>query len=127
MSTHPDTSYPFDICLLLRAHGEQLWLNAQIVPVLRELERAESIPEDELGAALAYLEVLWIDASNRAADTEAAFELLLCTSGACDRLLNGEARRYHQAVRALREIAARRVEQLMALPRADAEHEPAYP
>ena len=63
-------SPPSDICLLLRAHAEQRWLCHEVLPVLRQLERGDSLPEEQLGAALAYLEVLWIEASQRAAETD---------------------------------------------------------
>ena len=113
---HDNSPYPSDICLLLRAHGEQRWLLSEVLPVLRELERPQLIPEDQLGAALAYLEVLWIDAARRAAETEAAFDQLLATDAAGDRLLHGEARQYHAAVRALRDSASRQATRLIALP-----------
>ncbi len=73
-------SHPPDICLLLRAHGEQRWLTSEVVPVLRQLEQPGAIPEDQLGAALAYLEVLWIDARMRAAETDAAYAKLQATA-----------------------------------------------
>ena len=69
-------SHPSDICLLLRAHAEQRWLTSELLPVVRELESPDQIPEEQLGAALAYLEVLWVDARRRAAETEAALEAL---------------------------------------------------
>ena len=40
--------------------------------MLREIEQRETISEQQLGAALAYLEVLWIEAGARARETEAA-------------------------------------------------------
>ena len=61
-----------DISLLLRAHAEQRWLSHEVLPVLRQLEQRDCLPEEQLGAALAYLEVLWIEASQRAAETDAA-------------------------------------------------------
>ena len=115
--SHPsNNSYPSDIRLLLRCHGEQLWLASQVVPTVRQLEHAESIPDDQLGAALAYLEVLWIDAQRRAAETDAAFVSLLHTDANGDRLLHAEARQYHAAVQALRRTVAGHVESLIGSP-----------
>jgi len=116
MADHSETSYPSDICLLLRAHGEQRWLTSEIVPVLRQLEHPPTVPDDQLAAALAYLEVLWIDASRRATETEAAFAELLATDADGHRLLHAEARQYHRAVRALRAAVAHRVALLTAVP-----------
>jgi hypothetical protein len=115
-----DSSPPSDVCLLLRAHAEQRWLSHEVVPVLRELQHRDSLPEQQLGAALAYLEVIWIEAARRAAETDATFAELDATVSAeersCDRALPGKARRYHTAVRTLREIVARHVAQLIAVP-----------
>jgi len=72
MTQNPDISDAHDIYLLLRAHGEQRWLLGQVQPVLRQLEAPSTIPEEQLGAALAYLEVLWLDARRRAAESDAA-------------------------------------------------------
>jgi hypothetical protein len=113
-------SPPSDVCLLLRAHAEQRWLSHEVVPVLRELQQRDSLPEEQLGAALAYLEVIWIEAARRAAETDATYAELDATvieEDRCgDRALPGKARRYHTAVRTLREIVGRRVAQLVAVP-----------
>ena len=106
----PQTS---DICLLLRAHGEQRWLIYQLVPVVREIEQ-ESLPEEQLGAALAYLEALWIEARRRAAETEAAYEQLESPGAVADISVHQKARRYHAAVRRLRDALERRVDRLLA-------------
>jgi hypothetical protein len=102
MATIPDLSHPPDICLLLRAYAEQRWLTSELEPNLRELERAHAIPEEQLGAALAYVEVLWLDARGRAADTDAAFECLDPELSERHQLLHERARRYYLAVRRLR-------------------------
>ncbi|HEX5224795.1 MAG TPA: hypothetical protein VFW29_06670 [Solirubrobacteraceae bacterium] len=103
-----DSSYPSDICVLLRAHGEHRWLTSEVLPVLHQVESGEDICEDELGAALAYLEVLWLDACRRAAETEAALEALLGEDPRTRGDLYRHARSYHAAVRSLRrELAAR--------------------
>jgi hypothetical protein len=123
LSDSPDSSPPSDVCLLLRAHAEQRWLSHEVVPVLRELEQRDSLPEEQLGAALAYLEVLWIEASQRAAETDAIYAKLAAACAevgvACadrDKILPRMARRYHAAVRILREVLARQVAQLIAVP-----------
>jgi hypothetical protein len=116
-------SPPSDVCLLLRAHAEQRWLSREVAPVLRELEQRDALPEEQLGAALAYLEVIWIEAARRAAETDATYAELdaACTAldapvTAEDHTLPSRARRYHVAVRTLREVIARRVAQLVAVP-----------
>jgi hypothetical protein len=109
MTDHPITADAPDICLILRAHGEQLWLTSEVLPITRQLEQPGLIPEDQLGAALAYLEVLWLDASGRAAETDAARAALDRASAVRDRVLYEKARRYHAAVRRLRVAAAYRV------------------
>ncbi|HEY4897706.1 MAG TPA: hypothetical protein VII01_16675 [Solirubrobacteraceae bacterium] len=108
MTDHHDISDAHDICLLLRAHGEQRWLISEVLPVLREIEQPSSIPEDQLGAALAYLEVLWLGARRRATDTDAARAELDLLDGDRDRVLYDKARRYHAAVRRLRGAVGRR-------------------
>jgi hypothetical protein len=106
---HSNTSEPQDICVLLRAHGEEHWLMSEVLPVLLELEQPGAIPEDQLGAALAYLEILWINASRRAAETDAAFARLDPSDSQRDLSLHEKASRYHAAVRRLRTSLARRV------------------
>lgn len=107
-----------DVCLLLRAHAESRWLSNQLVPVMREIEQRESISEQQLATALAYLEVLWIEACARARETESA-RVELDALGSSDRELNAKAQRYHVAVRRLRDGVERRVARLLAAPDAD--------
>jgi hypothetical protein len=109
-SNPPQTS---DICLLLRAHGEQHWLIYEVVPVVRSLEQGE-ISEDESGAALAYLEALSIEARRRAGETDAAYAELEAPRGGGDVSLYEKARRYHAAVRRLRQALAHRIDGLLA-------------
>src|ERR1700724_3291106 len=109
-------SPPSDICLLLRAHAEQRWLTHEVVPVLRQLEQRDSLPEEQLGAALAYLEVLWIEASQRAAESDAAYAELEACAAYADPRLHHKARGYHGALLNLRKAIARRVSQLVAAP-----------
>ncbi len=122
MTDHPLTSNPPDIGLILRAHGEQLWLTAEVVPIVRQLERPGLVPEDQVGAALAYLEVLWIDACQRAAETDAARAALDRAGAEHDRVLCDKARSYHAAVRRLRSAVGRRVAALTGL----GEHAPTH-
>jgi hypothetical protein len=109
MADLPDISHPPDICLLLRAHSEQHWLISQVVPVLRQIEQRGAIPDDQLGAALAYLETLWLDARRRSAETDSARARLDALVGDCDRALYDKAHRYHAAVRRLRNAVGHRV------------------
>ena len=109
MTDHSLTSHPPDICLILRAHGEQLWLTAEVVPIVRQLEQPGAIPEDQVGAALAYLEILWLDASARAGDTDAARVELDRRHTEHDGVLCEKACRYHAAVRRLRTAVEQRV------------------
>ena len=102
MTDHNPPSPPADVCLLLRAHAEQHWLSQEVVPVLRQLVHCDSLPEEQAGAALAYLEVLWIEASGRAAETDAAYTELDYPGAEGDRALSDEARAYHAAVCGLR-------------------------
>jgi len=111
-----DTTHPPDICLILRAHGEQRWLVSKVVPIVRQLEQPRLVPEDQVGAALAYLEVLWLDACNRAAETDAAHAELDHDGIDGDRILYDKARRYYAAVRRLRCAVGRRVTALTGAP-----------
>jgi hypothetical protein len=110
-----ETSHPADICLLLRVHAEQRWLVSNLIPTLRQLEHAGGIAEDDLGAAIAYLEVLWLEAGLRATETDAAArELDEFTDEA--EVLSERARRYHAAVRRLRSAVALRVRSVITPP-----------
>jgi len=108
------TDHPPDICLLLRVHGEQRWLVSKVIPVLRQLEQPDAIADDEQGAALAYLEVLWLEAGLRAAETDAAADRLDPDRHLNPTLLSQKADRYHAAVRRLRQAVDRRVRNLTA-------------
>jgi hypothetical protein len=102
------TEHPPDICLLLRVDGEQRWLVSRVIPALRELEEPGAIEPDERDAALAYLEVLWLEAGLRATETDAAAEALRA-AGPHTALLAEKANRSHAAVRRLRQAVDRRV------------------
>ena len=124
MTQDQEISPPSDVCLLLRAHAEQRWLSLELGPVLRQLQQRDELPEDQLGAALAYLEVLWIEASQRAAETDAAYaQLEVCEQPDTDAppdeggwTLPSKARRFHAAVQTLREVLGRQVATLIAAP-----------
>jgi hypothetical protein len=122
MTNLADTPQTSDICLLLRAHGEQRWLIYELVPVVRQLEQLDSLPEDQLGAALAYLEALWIEARRRAAETDAAHAELEAPGGG-DVSLHEKARRYYAAVRRLRRALDVRVQRLLAAGSEDSDEE----
>jgi hypothetical protein len=118
MSHHPDQSNPpSDVCLLLRAYAEQRWLSREVVPVLRQLETPDELPEEQLGAALAYLEVTWLEAAQHAAETDAAFAALQDAAPDVEEALPSKARRYHAAVRFLREAVGRHVDTFIAASR----------
>jgi hypothetical protein len=112
----PEPSPAPDVGLLLRAHAEQLWLSREVISVLRQLEaRESSLPEEQFGAAIAYLEVIWIEALKHAQETDAAHvELELAGGGDEHSELVARARRYHASVRDLRQAVARRVQRLFA-------------
>jgi len=116
MTDHPHPSPLSDVCLLLRAHAEHSWLNHEVMPVVYELHHRDSLPQEQLGAAMAYLEVLWIEACQRAAETEAAHADLEAIDAAAERPLSGKARGYHAAVRAVRARLGQHVARLLAIP-----------
>jgi hypothetical protein len=137
MTHDQETSPPSDVCLLLRAHAEQRWLSQEVGPVLRQLRRRDELPEEQLGAALAYLEVLWIEASQRAAETDAAYAEFEASERAAraaaaaaesDARASGgwtlpsKARRYRVAVLTLRDVFGRQVAALLAAPDGSLEH-----
>ncbi len=110
-----ETQDPPDICLLLRVHAEQRWLVSRVIPLLRQLEQPGAIAPGEQGPALSYLEVLWLEAGLRAAETDAAAARLQSTpEGTC--ALAYKAARYHAGVGRLRRAVDRRVRALTAPP-----------
>jgi hypothetical protein len=109
MSNSFDSSLPSDVCLLLRADAEQCWLRREVIPVLRHLETREQLPDDQVKAALAYLEVIWSEATARAGETDAAHTHLRTEEDGEHDALSGPAGRYHAAVRVLRGVVAERV------------------
>jgi hypothetical protein len=105
-----DTSSPNDISLLLRVYGEQRWLLGEVFPVLREAERPGAIAEQELAAALAYLEVLWSQACRLAGQSDLAAALLDAEGVSASEALTTKARRYYAAVVRLRKAMRARIE-----------------
>ena len=137
MTYTQETSPPSDVCLLLRVHAEQHWLSQEVGPVLRQLRRRDELPEEQLGAALAYLEVLWIEAAQRAAETDAAYAEFEASERAARAeaavaapdaragggwTLPSKARRYRVAVLTLRDVFGRQVAALLAAPNGSFEH-----
>jgi hypothetical protein len=108
MSTSFDPSLPSDITLLLRADAEHCWLHREVIPVLRQVQARERLPDEQIGAALAYLETTWNEATIRARETDAAGRHLKARDGTHDAL-SGSAGRYHAVVRALRGALAEQV------------------
>lgn len=108
MSTSFDPSLPSDITLLLRADAEHCWLHREVIPVLRQVESHERLPDEQVGAALAYLEAMWSEATIRAQETDAAGAHLNSRNGAHNSL-SSPAERYHTVVRALRRLLTERV------------------
>jgi hypothetical protein len=107
--------HPPDICLMLRVHAEQRWLVSRVIPLLRQLEQPGAPDAGEQGPALSYLEVLWLEAGLRAAETDAAASRLeAMPDGTC--ALAYKAARYHAAVRRLRQAVDVRVRALTAPP-----------
>jgi hypothetical protein len=101
-----------EVRLLLRAHAEANWLTSRVIPVLRELERETRGKRRYAGTTIAYLEMLWIEACGRAAETDGArVELDAHGRGGGDALQE-RARRFHAAVRRTRADTARRVARL---------------
>jgi hypothetical protein len=116
--SHPcDHFPPSDVCLMLRVDAERRWLSREVVPVVRQLQHLEDLPEEQLGAALAYLEVTWIEACRLAAETEATFaEMNASAPAGRGETLPFKARDYHTAVRNLREAVERNVRALVSPP-----------
>lgn len=99
---------------MLRAHGEQRWLVSKVIPSLRQLEEHGAIEPDEIAPALAYLEVLWLEAGRRATETDAAADKLRPPGGAQPAVLEEKAERYAAAVQRLRHAVDKRVRTLTA-------------
>lgn len=116
---HPGRREPADIRLILRAHAELSCLRAEVIPVLRQIETRNELPDEQLGAALAYLEVTWLEARRRAAETDKAHATLCMgpdradISSRADPLCD-KACQYHEGVKRLREAVAARIAPLLA-------------
>jgi len=76
--------HPPDVTLLLRAHSEQRWLSREVIPVVRQLQTGERLPEEQIPAAVAYLEVVWMEAGGLAREADAALSRLEVVEGAQD-------------------------------------------
>ncbi|HEY3759849.1 MAG TPA: hypothetical protein VGL37_08810 [Solirubrobacteraceae bacterium] len=104
---------PPDVSLLLRAHAERRWLSREVIPVLRQLESCDELPDEQLPAACAYLEFIWTAALARARETDAE-RRRLDERGPLEQPLLAKAHHYHATVCSLREAVARRVALLLA-------------
>jgi hypothetical protein len=115
-SSDPQTpDHPSDVSLLLRSHAERHWLSREVITVLREVETRDGLPEEQLGAALAYLEVIWLEAKLRARETDGAYDRLDGSPmGSNYEGLYKKALRYYSSVRVLREVVTRRVTPVLA-------------
>jgi hypothetical protein len=135
----PLPATPPEVSLLLRVHAEQSWLHREVLPVVRQVQAweglptgrvreredlparhghergdlPESLPEEQVPAAKAYLEVVWAEAVRRAGETDGACTCLELALPAPDRGLGMKARRYRAAVVAVREEAAQSVGELL--------------
>jgi hypothetical protein len=103
---------PPDVSLLLRAHAERRWLSREVIPVLRQIETADELPDEQLPAAAAYLEVIWAEALARARDTDAE-RARLDERPPAEQPLLLRAHRYHAVVHSLRQAVERRVAPLL--------------
>jgi|SRR5580704_6084494 uncharacterized tellurite resistance protein B-like protein len=110
---HSATSPPPDVSLLLRAHAERRWLSREVIPVLRQIETSDGLPDEQLPAAVAYLEVIWSEALSRARETDAE-RRRLDEPSPLEQPLLVKAQHHHAAVRSLREAVTRRVAPLLA-------------
>lgn len=107
---------PADVSLMLRAHAELRCLSREVIPVLRQIETRSGLPDDQLGAALAYLEVMWMQARTHAAKTDAAGALLAAGRSEQAQGLSESALAYRTAVTVLRGAVAGRVAALLDAP-----------
>jgi hypothetical protein len=105
-----------DVCLMLRVDAEQRCLSREVVPVLRQLRNPGELPGEQLGAALAYLEVIWLEARRLAAETDTAFAELQRAHLDAAEALPSKARGYYSAVRVLRDAVERNVTALVYSP-----------
>jgi hypothetical protein len=114
-----DAELPADVDLMLRAHAETRCLSREVIPVLRQIETGNDLPQEQYGAAMAYLEVTWLAARRCARESDAAYGQLCALPGDeigarsdRDELLGG-ACRYYESVKELREVVQRRVSMLL--------------
>jgi hypothetical protein len=129
--SHSLPATPPEVSLLLRAHAEQRWLSREVAPVAQQIQTGRCprtgarLPAEQLPAALAYLEVAWLQAAQRAGESDGALTCLdLSLPGASSpeaQALATRARRYHATVLTLRASLSQRVALLVAPPHEDAE------
>jgi len=97
-----------DIALLLRCHAEGCFLQAEVLPAARELERALDGDRDSLAVVRGNLRARCSQAQLQALATDASYEALRA-GGADQGGLAHTAYRYYATVRALRELVLGRV------------------
>jgi hypothetical protein len=102
---------------MLRVDAERRWLSREVIPVLRQLRDPDELPEEQLGAALAYLEVTWLEARRLATETDATLAEMDAAPRSSEEALPSKARRYHASVHTLRDAVERNVQALMSPPR----------
>ena len=108
--------HPPDVTLLLRAHSEQRWLSREVIPVVRQLETGERLPEEQLPAAHAYLEVVWVEAVGLAREADAALRRLDALDAVTPAAAEPKLAATTPPCGALRAAVARRVVVLVAAP-----------
>lgn len=113
IETPPVEAKASEVSLMLRAHAELRCLSREVIPVLRQVETRDGLPSEQLGAAMAYLEVTWLEARQRAQETDCVRRELAAArpshAGRGDDRLHNGACRYYEAVRVLRDAVQRRV------------------
>jgi hypothetical protein len=110
----PSTEAPLDpqpccVTLLLRAHAEQSFLRREVLPVLSQLEAPGELDCAERAAALAFLEVSWLQAQLRAFTTDLTHASIIAAGPPERDSLRAPAERYYRNLRALRAHTSERI------------------
>ena len=116
----PPAQQPCCVTLLLRAHAEQGFLRREVLPVLSQLEEPGELDCSERSAALAFLEVAWLEAQLRAFATDLTRATVIGAERAPSDRLQRPAELYYRSLRALRAHVGERARQALALARASA-------
>lgn len=113
----PHAQRPCCVTLLLRAHAELSFLRREVLPVLSQLEAPGKLDCAERFAALAFLEVAWLEAQLRAFTTDLTRATVIGEEQSEPDRLRGPAERYYKNLRALRAHTSVRVRRALALAR----------